>query len=81
MCTSARLVQAGRESAWFGMPMDTRPPPANVRLLAAEPAYLEVRIDPAAHGDAGLGRIQRQVLLHTAGGQDLRFELTATVLF
>ncbi len=80
MCTSARLVQAGRESAWFGMPMQGTPPPANVRLRPGEPAYLEVRIDPAAHGEAGLGRIQREVLLRTASHQDLRFELTATVL-
>lgn len=80
MCTSARLVQAGKETAWFGMPMQTTPPPANVRLRPEEPAYLEVRIDPAAHGDAGLGRMQREVLLQTASHQDLRFELTATVL-
>ncbi len=79
MCTNARLVQGGRTSQWFGMPMTNNPPPANVRLSDDEPAYLEVSIDPAAHGEAGLGQIARAVFLRTADGQELRFDLTAIV--
>lgn len=78
MCTRARLVQGARSTAWFGMPHDAAPA-ADVLVQPSEPAYLEVTVDPAAHGDAGLGRIQRGVVLTTAGGQALRFELTAQV--
>lgn len=81
MCTRARLVQAGKASAWFGMPMPNAPvPPANMPLAADQPAYLEVTIDPAAHGEAGLGRIRRGVVLETAGGEVVRFELVAEVV-
>lgn len=81
MCTRARLVQAGRASDWLGMPMPNAPvPPANVSLTAGQPAYLEVTVDPAAHGDAGLGRIRRGVVLETAGGEIIRFELVAEVV-
>lgn len=55
-------------------------PPANVHLGPEQAAYLEVSIDPAAHGDAGLGPIQRGTLLKTASGQSLEFLLTANVL-
>lgn len=54
-------------------------PPANMRLVEGRPAILEVTIDPAAHGDRGQGPIKRGVLLKTASGQELRFELSATV--
>lgn len=81
MCTRARLVQTDRTSAWFGMPHRGAPLPAvNFTLLAATPAYLEVSVDPAAHGEAGLGPIQRGVRLTTAGGQELPFTLTAHVV-
>jgi hypothetical protein len=55
-------------------------PPANVRLSQSQPAYLEVTVDPAAHGERGLGPIQRAVLLKTANGQELRFELAAHIM-
>ena len=51
----------------------------NIKLVAGEPAYLEVRIDPAAHGEAGIGPWTRGVAVSTAGGQRLEFVLTANV--
>jgi hypothetical protein len=81
MCTRARLVQAGQVSQWFGMPHAEAPvPAANFRLVAEEPAWVEVNIDPAAHGDAGLGAIQRGAVLRTDAGQHLEFTLTADVM-
>ncbi len=81
MCTKARLVQGKTISPWFGMPMSSAPvPPANVRLAVGTPAYLEVTIDPAAHGEGGLGDIKRGVSLKTAAGQELAFELAARVV-
>lgn len=80
MCTSARLVQGDKVSDWFGMPMAGVPvPDANFSLQPDKPAYLEVKIDPAAHGEAGLGPITRGVNLQTAGGQTFTFQLSARV--
>jgi hypothetical protein len=81
MCTSARLVQADNVSDWYGMSHQSSPVPrANIRLMPDSPAYLEVTIDPAAHGEAGLGRVVRAVLLETASGQRLQFVLSAEVV-
>jgi hypothetical protein len=79
MCTRARLVQGEYFSEWFGMPHATKPL-VNVALADDLPAYLEVTVDPAAHGDAGLGPIRRAVLMKTASGEEMTFSLTADVL-
>jgi hypothetical protein len=50
-----------------------------VALTPDVPAYVEVSIDPAAHGDAGIGPITRMVAIKTATGQELQFTLKATV--
>jgi hypothetical protein len=62
------------------MSHDPSAPPEQFRLLPSQPAYLEARIDPAAHGEGGLGKITRVVYLKTAGGQELEFELQAEVV-
>ena len=68
-------------SSWFGMPMSgTAEQAVKMWLEPDQPAYLEVSIDPAAHGDAALGPIMRMVTLRTAGGQALEFELRAKVV-
>jgi hypothetical protein len=51
----------------------------NIKLVGGQPAYLEVRIDPAAHGQGGIGPWQRGVAVSTASGQRLEFVLTANV--
>lgn len=78
MCTLARLVQAGSSSDWYGMPHG-QPQPIRFRLTEGEPAYLVVTVDPAAHGEAGLGPIKRGINLGTSAGQTVDFLLTATV--
>ncbi len=81
MCTLARLVQGGTVSEWYSMPMQNGSVPSpKVRLRSGEPAYLEVTINPAAHGNAGLGLLQRSVLLETEGGQRIQFDLTGDVV-
>lgn len=79
MCTRARLVQAGQVSSWSGMNHDPSAPPQPIRLKAGQAAYLEVSIDPAAHGESGIGPITRVAYLKTASGQQLEFELRAEV--
>ena len=80
MCTKARLVQADNVSNWFGMTHDGPADVPNVKLLSGQSAYLEVQIDPAAHGERGLGAIERGVAVTTAGGQRLEFVLKAVVV-
>jgi hypothetical protein len=58
-------------------PLSTGP---NFKLNPNQPAYLEVSIDPAAHGEKGLGPIKRGVNMQTLGEQNLKFELTAQVV-
>ncbi|HEX6287667.1 MAG TPA: hypothetical protein VFZ66_00680 [Herpetosiphonaceae bacterium] len=53
--------------------------PINVALTPDTPAYVEVSIDPAAHGPAGAGPWTRVVALKTATGQDVQFTLKALV--
>lgn len=80
MCTQGRLVQAGKTSEWFGMDHGNAPQrPLNMRLSGGEPANLEVTVDPAAHGPAGIGPIQRVVIVTTAGGERLNFSVLADV--
>ncbi len=81
MCTLARLVQGATASEWYSMPMkDSSLTNTSTRLRSGEPAYVEVTIDPAAHGDAGLGPMQRSVLLQTESGQRIQLDLTAEVV-
>lgn len=78
MCTRARLVQGASGSDWYGMPHG-KPEPIAFELRGGQPAYLQVTVDPAAHGEAGLGPIKRGVRLATNGGQTVDFLLSATV--
>jgi hypothetical protein len=81
MCTEARLVQANRVSDWFGMQHSVNfQTNANFRLIPDESAYLEVTVDPAAHGEAGLGPIRRAVLIKTQSEQLLQFDVVAEVV-
>jgi hypothetical protein len=81
MCTSARLVQADEASEWYGMSHRSSPvPAANIELAEGEMVYLEVTVDPAAHGLDGLGEVQRAVMVETAGGQTFQFLMTANVV-
>ncbi len=81
MCTQARLVQGGQVSQWLGMPMaNGQSQPVGITLVEGQPAYVEVKIDPTAHGLSGVGPITRGVTLKTSGAQQLDFELKGTIV-
>lgn len=81
MCTLARLVQANQVSEWYGMQHSPNlQSNLDMRLTPGEPAYLEVTVDPAAHGEAGLGPIRRSVLLRTQSEQILQLDVVAEVV-
>ncbi|MBE0626730.1 MAG: DUF1573 domain-containing protein [Burkholderiales bacterium] len=79
MCTTAALVKDGKAGEAFGMPGHTPIPTINVPIKPGEQAFVEVVFDPAAHGPAGVGPIERVVTLENNGGQPLELEFAALV--
>lgn len=79
MCTRARIVQGEQVSGWFGMSHTGPAPIIDIPLQPGAPAYMEVEMDPAAHGPAGVGPVERGIIVETAGGQTLQFVLAATI--
>lgn len=79
MCTKASLLVGGRQVGPFGMPGHGAIPRIQEVLPAGGSATLEVTFDPAAHGPAGVGRVDRQVTLETNSGAPLKVAIAATV--
>lgn len=74
MCTSAKFVQAGKESDEFGMPGHGFVPSMERSIAPGESVQIVATFDPAAHGPAGVGVIERVVRLETdAGATELNF--------
>lgn len=79
MCTSASLITSEGRRGPFGMPGHSSIPAIDVPLKAGEEAEVEVIFDPAAHGPAGVGRIERTVSLENDAGDPLLLEIKANV--
>jgi hypothetical protein len=67
MCTIAYFVNSDGEMGPFGMPGMGFIPPLNKELKPVEKATIRVVFDPAAHGPAGVGIIDRVVYLGSDG--------------
>lgn len=78
MCTNATLILNGKRTGPFGMAGHGFIPRIKKELSAGEEAQVEVVFDPAAHGPAGVGPIQRAVSVETSGG-GLELEISALV--
>ncbi len=81
MCTTGLLEIRGKKVGPFGMPGHGSAGiiRANETLAPGEQAVLEVMFDPAAHGPAGVGRIERVVFIETDSGKPLEVAFAATV--
>lgn len=79
MCTTAALVKNGKAGEAFGMPGHTPIPTINVPINPREEAFIEVIFNPAAHGPAGVGPIERVVTIENDAGQPLELEFAALV--
>ncbi len=79
MCTTATFEKDGQRYGPFGMPGHAYIPKINQRLGAGEQANVEIAFDPAAHGPAGVGRVDRSVYLENGAGRPLEIQFTATV--
>jgi len=79
MCTTAALVKGAKRSAPFGMPGHGVIPTINEPMKPGEDALIEVVFDPAAHGPAGIGPVNRVVTIENSGGPALQLLLAANV--
>ena len=80
MCTKAFIVKSeGTVKGPFGMPGMGYVPPADELIKTGESRVIRVVYDPNAHGPAGVGRIDRFATLTDADGNELQFEIKATV--
>ncbi len=79
MCTSAYIENGGAEKGPFKMPGMGYVPPANETIKAGGSIDIKVVYDPAAHGPAGVGPIDRFVYLKDADGGKIQLEIKANV--
>ena len=87
MCTEASLVIGPGPSSSsgqakfgpFGMPGHGLAPSVKAVVELGQEAEVEVVFDPAAHGPAGVGKIQRVVTLENSAGSPMEFEFSAIV--
>jgi len=80
MCTTAALVKSsGKKFDPVGMPGHGPIPSINEPMNPKEEAIVEVVFDPAAHGPAGIGPIDRVVTIENSTGRPLELAFAANV--
>lgn len=79
MCTTALLIKGGEKFGPYGMPGHGFTPKINQTIKPNEEADIEVVFDPAAHGPAGVGEIQRMVRIESDSGKPVDLEFKAVV--
>lgn len=79
MCTQAQFMTSKQRVGPFGMPGHGFVPGIDVTLASQEEAVVEAVFDPAAHGPAGVGKIERAVYLETETGLPTELRFTAEV--
>jgi hypothetical protein len=80
MCTEANLKMNGQSFGPFGMPGHGAIPRVNKKIGDGEEAMVEAIFDPAAHGPAGIGPIERVVFVENDLGRPLELKFKATVI-
>lgn len=69
MCTRAVLkLPDGKEMGPFGMPGHGFSSSLNAVVRPGEKLAIRAIFDPAAHGPAGIGKVERAVILETSNG-------------
>lgn len=79
MCTTASMMTGDKQFGPYGMPGHGVIPKINQTINPGEEISVEVKFDPAAHGPAGVGRIQRAVILENNSQQPLELRFSAMV--
>ena len=79
MCTTATLNMTDGQKGPFGMPGHASIPSLRETVAPGEEFEIEAIFDPNAHGPAGVGPIERVVILEYEGGTlELGFKATVT---
>jgi len=79
MCTTATLMMNNKQFGPYGMPGHGATPKIGQTVDPDEEVNIEVVFDPAAHGPAGVGRIQRTVTIENNIGQPIELQFAAVV--
>jgi len=79
MCTEATLKVGEKVFGPYGMPGHGFIPKIGQNLSPGEEAEVEVVFDPAAHGPAGVGKVERIVFVESNKGRPLELRFSATV--
>lgn len=79
MCTTAYLVNGGDREGPFGMPGMGGSTAASHVIPAHATQAIDVVFDPAAHGPAGIGDIDRFIYATEQDGGTLQLEIKAVV--
>lgn len=80
MCTAAYLTTAAKTDLGpFGMPGHSAAPTFSEVIASGERFEIKTVFDPAAHGPAGIGKVDREATLSTDRGDVVvRFDATVT---
>ena len=79
MCTSATLVIGDKKIGPFGMPGHGFLPKLSQVIEPGDEFQVEGVFDPAAHGPAGVGTIERVIVLETSSGNvEMQFKALVT---
>ena len=79
MCTVAVLQKGDKKFGPYGMPGHGFIPKMNAMVDSGEEVFVDVTFDPAAHGPAGVGAIQRAVVLENNAGNNVELQISAEV--
>ncbi|MCL4405574.1 DUF1573 domain-containing protein [Patescibacteria group bacterium] len=79
MCTTAYFVNGTSKDGPFGMPGMGGSTAANETIPAHGTKDVDVVYDPAAHGPAGVGNIDRFIYISQTNGGTLQLEIKAVV--
>lgn len=80
MCTVAELRKEDSKIGPFGMPGHGGSSRINETLNPGEEAVIKAVFDPAAHGPAGVGFVERIIYIEHKEGKILELHFTATVI-
>ena len=79
MCTSAILRTASKNLGPFGMPGHGLVPSLGMIINPDEEFQVETIFNPAAHGPAGVGPIERSVIIESDGFAPTELSIKALV--
>ena len=79
MCTTATLIINGKIFGPYGMQGHGFIPKINEALAPGEEAQIEAIFDPAAHGPAGVGPIERLIYIESSNAPTLELTISAVV--